>query len=113
MTNVVSEERLDGLTDPKSGISFNPNDISEGGKNVMIPTIPVAVTAAPATAAIATTGLEPLLWLTLGLMAAAVALIVREAWSQTAEARVTPIDDAPRVRLHVVQKPPKPLLDAA
>lgn len=45
----------------------------------MIATIPVALTAAPATAAIAATGLEPLLWTTVGLMAAAVALIVRDA----------------------------------
>lgn len=82
----------------------------------MIPTIPVALTAAPATAAIATTGLEPLLWLTVGLMAAAVALILREAWSQqsTDARRESPIEtDEPRVRLHVVPKPPKPVLDAA
>lgn len=80
----------------------------------MIPTIPVALTAAPATAAIATTGLEPLLWVTVGLMAAAVALILREAWSQSHQPRIIVTEDAgPRVRLHVVPKPPNTALDAA
>lgn len=80
----------------------------------MIPTIPVAITAAPATAAIVTTGLGPLFWLTVGLMAAAAALIVREAWSEsgTRDGRRARETDS-RVRLHVVPKAPDPALDAA
>lgn len=80
----------------------------------MIPTIPVALTAAPATAAIATTGLEPLLWVTVGLMAAAAAMILREARSQADRPRTTSQEHAePRVRLHVVPTHSKPALDAA
>ncbi len=80
----------------------------------MIPTIPVALTAAPATAAIATTGLEPLLWAIIALMVAAAVLIIREARAQAGGTRAQTIDDeAPRVRLQVVPKPPKPVLDAA
>lgn len=80
----------------------------------MIPTIPVALTAAPATAAIVTTGLAPLFWVIVGLMAAAAALIVREAWSEAEAPRDLPFgDEGPRVRLHVVPKPHSPALDAA
>jgi hypothetical protein len=80
----------------------------------MISTIPVALAAAPATVAIATTGLEPMLWFTVGLMAATVALILREARSQSGTPRRLSIEDAaPRVRLHVVPKPPTSALDAA
>lgn len=80
----------------------------------MIATIPVALTAAPATAAIATTGLEPMLWFTVGLMAATVALILREIRAHSGTPRPLSIEDAaPRVRLHVVPKPPMTALDAA
>lgn len=80
----------------------------------MIPTIPVALTAAPATAAIATTGLGPLLWVIVGLMVAAVALIVHEAWLEADAPGDMPIADAePRVRLRVVPAPHDPALDAA
>ena len=80
----------------------------------MIPTIPVALTAAPATAAIATTGLGPLLWVIVGLMAAAVALIVHEAWSEAEAPRdLSTVDAEPRVRLRVVPVPHDPALDAA
>lgn len=80
----------------------------------MIPTIPVAITAAPATAAIVTTGLAPLFWVIVGLMAAAAALIVREAWSEAEAPGDLPLDDAEsRVRLSVVPKPHSPALDAA
>lgn len=80
----------------------------------MIPTIPVALTAAPATAAIVTTGLAPLFWVIVGLMAAAAALIVHEAWSEGEAPGGLPLDDAEsRVRLHVVPKPHSPALDAA
>lgn len=80
----------------------------------MIPTIPVALTAAPATAAIATTGLEPLFWAIVGLMAITVALIFREARSGNGAARGLTIDDVEsRVRLQIVPKPAKPVLDAA
>lgn len=80
----------------------------------MIPAIPVALTAAPATAAIATTGLEPLLWVTVGLMAVAVALILREAWWEAAApGGLSSTDEEPRVRLHVVPKPHDPAFDAA
>jgi hypothetical protein len=80
----------------------------------MIPTIPVALAMAPATAAIATTGLEPMLWFTVGLMAATVALILRDVLAQSGTPRQLSIEDvAPRVRLHVVPKPPTSALDAA
>ena len=80
----------------------------------MIPTIPVALTAAPATAAIATTGLEPVLWTTVGLMAVAVALIFREARSGNGAKRGLTLDEVEsRVRLHLVPKPAKPALDVA
>ena len=80
----------------------------------MIPTIPVALTAAPATAAIATTGLGPLLWVIVGLMAAAVALIVHEAWLEADLAKGVSTGGAePRVRLRVAPAPHDPALDAA
>jgi hypothetical protein len=80
----------------------------------MIPTIPVALTAAPATAAIATTGLGPLLWVIVGLMVAAVVLIVHEAWLEADAARGLSIVEAePRARLRVVAAPHDPALDAA
>ena len=80
----------------------------------MIPTIPIALTAAPATAAIATTGLEPLLWLTVGLMATAALLVFREARTQGSVSRGQSIADGPaRVRLQLVPRASKPVLDAA
>lgn len=80
----------------------------------MFSTIPVAITAAPATAAIVTTGLAPLFWVIVGLMAAAAALIVREAWSEADAPGDLPLGGPePRVQLHVVPKPHSPALDAA
>ncbi|MBM4247681.1 MAG: hypothetical protein FJ148_28490 [Deltaproteobacteria bacterium] len=80
----------------------------------MISTISIALSAAPATAAIATTGLEPLLWVTVGLMAAAAALIVREAWPQpSVPTGLSPDGAKPRARSRAVPKQPRPLLDAA
>ncbi len=80
----------------------------------MFPAIPVALTAAPATAAIVTTGLAPLFWVVVGLMAAAAVLIVREAWSAADATEDLPLEDVePRVRLHVVPKSHSPALDAA